>query len=93
MNEFQPVAILCTHKHWDHCAGNGELLLKYPELAIFASEDDGAYMSNVSFRDSEMLSVKQFSSAKIQAYEMPGHTVGHALYCVYPLPSHQGPKI
>jgi hydroxyacylglutathione hydrolase len=84
-----PSAVLCTHKHWDHCSGTEDLLDAFPHLKIYASEDDGAYLSNANFRDSEILPVDNFNSAQVIGYEMPGHTVGHAIYHISPIESNQ----
>lgn len=38
--QLLPVAILTTHHHWDHAAGNVRLKKKFPSLAVYGGADD-----------------------------------------------------
>uniref|UniRef100_A0A914WIW4 Metallo-beta-lactamase domain-containing protein n=1 Tax=Plectus sambesii TaxID=2011161 RepID=A0A914WIW4_9BILA len=79
-NFVQPKAILSTHKHWDHCCGNKEMLRQFPDMKIYGSRIDKP--SGVSNRvaDGETFSV---GSLKFSAHVMPGHTRGHVLFRLF----------
>ncbi len=74
---LQPVAILTTHKHWDHAGGNVALKRTFPGIAVFGSEADSVAGCTHALRDGDMLTV---GGLVVQAIGTPGHTRGSLTY-------------
>lgn len=39
-NDIEPLAVLSTHKHWDHTNGNKSMLESFPSIRIFGGTND-----------------------------------------------------
>lgn len=93
-NKFNPLAILLTHGHFDHCGGVAEFL-KYFSVPVYGNSDDydlAMSASNNKFRihaqdceiknfiaDGDCIEIKNF---KIDVMHTPGHTPGSVCYFV-----------
>jgi glyoxylase-like metal-dependent hydrolase (beta-lactamase superfamily II) len=91
-----PVALLCTHGHCDHIAGNGPLKQRWPECPIVIGTGDAEKLTSAKLNLSEPFGVpitsppadrtlregEQFAAAGLEfdVLETPGHSVGHVVY-------------
>ncbi|KAJ3165301.1 hypothetical protein HK101_000251 [Irineochytrium annulatum] len=80
-------AILCTHHHWDHSAGNVELARCFPGLAVYGSTTDFPEWSissswrgvNRRVRDGDQLTLGRF---RVEVLQVACHTRGHVCFVV-----------
>ncbi|VDM37239.1 unnamed protein product [Toxocara canis] len=72
-----PSAVLSTHKHWDHCYGNKEMLEKFSHLKLYGSKLDQPHCANKLVKNGEVIEVGKLRFTVIL---VPGHTKGHAIY-------------
>ena len=77
--EIEPVAILTTHHHWDHAAGNKALLKHFPRMKVYGGRDDVVSGCTHSLSDGDYLLV---GSIEVQALSVPCHTRGSLLYLI-----------
>eukprot|EP00966_Prymnesium_polylepis_P283722 6554540-Prymnesium_polylepis.1 len=75
----QPVAILTTHHHWDHAAGNRALRKLYPSIAVYGGQADHVPGCTHWLSDGEALPVGRL---EVQAVHAPCHTRGSLLFKV-----------
>jgi glyoxylase-like metal-dependent hydrolase (beta-lactamase superfamily II) len=91
-----PVALLCTHGHCDHIAGNGPLKQRWPGCPIVIGTGDAEKLTSAKLNLSEPFGVPitsppadrtlregdQFAAAGLEfdVLETPGHSVGHVVY-------------
>ncbi|XP_036714972.1 probable hydrolase PNKD isoform X1 [Balaenoptera ricei] len=71
------VAILCTHKHWDHSGGNRDLSRRHQDCRVYGSPQDGIPYLTHPLCHQDVVSVGRL---QIQALATPGHTQGHLVY-------------
>ncbi|KAF6362009.1 PNKD metallo-beta-lactamase domain containing [Rhinolophus ferrumequinum] len=71
------VAILCTHKHWDHSGGNRDLSRRHQDCRVYGSPQDGIPHLTHPLCHQEVVSVGRL---QIRALATPGHTQGHLVY-------------
>ncbi|HVR81397.1 MAG TPA: hydroxyacylglutathione hydrolase [Luteimonas sp.] len=76
-NGLRPVAILLTHHHHDHIGGTGALLARWPELPVFAPQDDRIEISCTRVRDGDRVEVDGW---RFETLAVPGHTVSHVAF-------------
>lgn len=71
------IAILATHKHWDHTQGIAPLLEKFscPVYGPFKDQVPGATLDVI---EGQVLNLGPFPA--ITVLEIPGHTYGHVAY-------------
>nr|KAF6450914.1 PNKD metallo-beta-lactamase domain containing [Molossus molossus] len=71
------VAILCTHKHWDHSGGNRDLSRRHQDCRVYGSPQDGIPHLTHPLCHQDVVSVGRL---QIRALATPGHTQGHLVY-------------
>jgi len=92
-HSLTPAAIVCTHGHSDHIAGNAALKTRWPECPIVIGAGDALKLTspelNLSapfgFRitsppaDRTLREGERFAAAGIEldVFETPGHSIGH----------------
>ncbi len=93
-----PAALLITHGHSDHIAGNGALKEKYPECPIVISKEDSAKLIDAALNLSAAFGAQLFSPPadvlvaegdiydaagfQLAVREIPGHSSGHVVFIV-----------
>lgn len=96
--DFNPVAILLTHGHVDHIAGNSALREVWPDLPILIGAGDAPMLTSpqlnlsawggmaiVSPPATQLLhegDVVEFAGMTFDIRDIPGHSPGHIVYLV-----------
>jgi hydroxyacylglutathione hydrolase len=94
-HSLTPAAILCTHGHSDHIAGNNALKQRWPECPLVIGEGDAEKLVNPQLNlsasfgfaltspaaDRTLKEGDRFPAAGIEfdVHEAPGHSIGHIL--------------
>lgn len=89
-------AILCTHGHADHIAGNAALKERWPEAPIIIGEGDaikltdpvqnlsagfgGAVVSPPADQTVNEGDVIEFAGFRLEVFDTPGHSTGHVVF-------------
>lgn len=81
-NELDCKAIFSTHKHWDHTAGNGEILKHFPRCLVLGATNENVFAKNRGLKHKDVLNLfpEMSSPIQIQAISTPCHTRGHLVY-------------
>ncbi|KAI0209266.1 putative hydrolase PNKD [Lamellibrachia satsuma] len=85
-----PVAILATHRHWDHTAGNYELKKLYPGLQVYGGHISPIQGITDIVHDGDHLT---FGSLSFCVFHTPGHTMEHVVYILDGAPFGMSPSI
>jgi hydroxyacylglutathione hydrolase len=91
-----PVAILCTHGHSDHIAGNDYMKEHWPEIPLIIGEGDAYKLTDPVANLSANFGVElvsppadstvregdclELAGMKLDVLETPGHSVGHVVF-------------
>ena len=95
-NDLEPAALLNTHGHSDHIAGNGALKQRWPEVPLIIGAGDEAMLSDPDRNLSGMAGVRLISPPadrtveegdvvtaagfRLEVLEVPGHSPGHVVF-------------
>jgi hydroxyacylglutathione hydrolase len=91
-----PAAILCTHGHSDHIAGNAALKRRWPDCPLVIGAGDAEKLTNPELNLSAAFGVAllsppadqtvregdRFAAAglELEVFEAPGHSSGHVVF-------------
>ncbi len=97
-NNLAVVAIICTHGHCDHIAGNAAVKQAYPEASIIIGRDDAASLTDPLRNMSAVFGFDVASppadrvvqegetvtvaGIPMEVFAIPGHSPGHVVYIV-----------
>jgi len=74
---LRPAGILLTHHHGDHIGGVPDLLARWPDLPVFAPDDDRIPAACRRVADGETIDVAGW---RFEVIAVPGHTRSHVAY-------------
>lgn len=94
--QITPVAIVCTHGHADHIAGNAAMKERWPDCPLIIGADDADKLTDPVGNLSsgfgiELVSppadstvsegeVLELAGFQLRVYETPGHSIGHVVF-------------
>jgi hydroxyacylglutathione hydrolase len=92
-NGLTPVAVVCTHGHSDHIAGNAEMKRRWPKCPLIIGAGDAEKLTDPDLNlsapfgfpmvsppaERTLAEGDQFSAAGLEfdVFEAPGHSIGH----------------
>ena len=93
---WTPAAILCTHGHADHIAGNAALKDRWPECPLVIGTEDAGKLTNPAGNLSAGYGINLYSPAadrtvqegevleyagfRLEVRDTPGHSSGHVVF-------------
>lgn len=78
---LEAVAILITHKHYDHVGGIADLCRRYPDARVYGPANENISGINVKLKDGVRIDIPGMAFAP-EVIDIPGHTEGHiGYYC------------
>lgn len=94
--ELEVVAILNTHGHADHIAGNEALKDRYPQAPLIIGVNDAALLTDANLNLSAPFGmpivsppadrlvregdVLEFAAVRLEVLDIPGHSPGHVVF-------------
>jgi len=76
---LKPVAILITHKHYDHIDGVKTILNHYPAIEIYGPVKCSLPFPYKPVKEGDIVTIKDVE-IKYMVIEIPGHTLDHVAY-------------
>ena len=76
--QLQPVAVLCTHHHWDHVGGASDIANRY-HIPVYGPGDENITAVTHPLVDGDTVSLPELQ-LEFQVLAVPGHTSGHIAY-------------
>lgn len=77
-HQVTPVAILCTHHHWDHVNGIDELLSNY-EMPVYGPAQEQIPRVTDKLQEGDQITLDGLG-VTLNVLDVPGHTAGHIAY-------------
>jgi glyoxylase-like metal-dependent hydrolase (beta-lactamase superfamily II) len=97
-NGLTLAAIVCTHGHVDHIAGNGEMKRTFPDAPIIVGTRDAQFLTDPVLNMSAQYGFEVTSppadrlvnegdkltvaSIELEVFDIPGHSPGHVVYLI-----------
>ena len=97
-HQLTPAAILNTHGHSDHIAGNGSLKAHWPDCPLVIGSIDAAKLTDPQLNLSAAFGVglvspeadetvddgdtRQLAGFSLKVFAIPGHSAGHVVYLI-----------
>lgn len=97
-NKLRPVALLNTHGHCDHIAGNGAVKQQWPDCPVIIGREDAPMLTDPDLNLSGTFGVPialppadrlvdqgdrlQAAGIDLEVLWIPGHSTGHVVYYV-----------
>ncbi len=76
---LQLMAILITHKHWDHIGGIQRLIEVYPGVPVYGPRNEMIDGVTLKVGEGESIELHEIG-AIFEVLDVPGHTEGHVAY-------------
>ncbi len=76
--KLQPVAVLCTHHHYDHTGGNHELIREF-DIPVYGPVNEKITELTHPLKEGNTLHFNELT-AEFTVLEVPGHTADHIAY-------------
>ncbi|HEV3387058.1 MAG TPA: MBL fold metallo-hydrolase [Gemmata sp.] len=97
-NGLKLAAIVCTHGHVDHIAGNREMKLRFPEAPIIIGMRDAPFLTDSMLNMSGQYGFEvtsppadqlvnegdklKVAGIELEVFDIPGHSPGHVVYLI-----------
>jgi hydroxyacylglutathione hydrolase len=69
------LAILITHKHWDHTGGIADLKFRWPDAVVYGPANE-----DIAGVEEKLTGGMHLSEPALEVLDVPGHTEGHIAY-------------
>ncbi len=79
-HDIQPVAILVTHRHWDHVDGIESLVRQF-NIPVYGPANEYIPCLNFALKPDERVEIDGFDK-HFQVIDLSGHTAGHVGYAI-----------